>query len=241
MNIQINIKIIQDIDIKYLTEKLNEIERIVSDYKEKCENCWEGYNDSYKNHLKNKLTKLSGSISKHYIMAFGNDLPENRLKLYNEFFKNIISIEIDKEILESFSYGNKNYVVFGKNGSGKTRLLRYIKENYFNSNSFVIPSDKEIRFGKLEHINMDYSRRYPLANIFGESSYIYTNDILTLLFKDKIVNELQKDDTTITDGKGNRNAISYDKLIKIYNGLGLDRKIYLDINTNKIMKLQERK
>lgn len=55
------------------------------------------------------------------------------------------------------------------------------------------------------------------------------------MFKDEIVKELQKNDTSIADELGNRNALCYDKFIKIYNSLGLDRKVFLDTSTNKLM------
>jgi len=232
-------KQIDIINFEDLEKKINEIEHIVSDYKEKCRNNWNEYNNSFRNHLKNKFSNLLSSINAYNVYNFGTDSPELLINKYIDFSNNILNINTNKEIMEFFSYGAKNYVIFGKNGAGKTRLLKYIKENYFNSNSFVVPSDREIRFGKLNYINMDYPTRYPLTKIFSDMSSTYTNDVLTLLFKDKMVNELQKDDTTISDGEGNRNAISYDKFVKIYNCLGLDRKAFLDIGTNKIMLYNE--
>lgn len=227
------------IDYIELENKLNQIEHIVIEYKEKCENNWGEYNNNFKNHLKNKFSNLLSSINIHNANNFMTDSPELLINKYIDFFNNILNINTNKEIMESFSYGAKNYVIFGKNGAGKTRLLNYVKDNYFNSNSFVAPSDREIRFGKLNYINMDYPSRYPLPKIFGDLHSTYTNDILTLLFKDKMVKELQRDETTISDGVGNRNAFSYDKFVKIYNCLGLDRKVFLDTSTNKIMLYNE--
>lgn len=227
------------INFKELEDKFNEIEHIVNDYQEKCKNNWSEYNNNFKNHLKNKFSNLLSSINAYNIYNFGTDSPELLINKYIDFSNNILNINTNKEIMESFSYGAKNYVIFGKNGAGKTRLLKYIKENYFNSNSFVVPSDREIRFGKLNYISMDYPTRYPLTKIFGDTSNIYTNDVLTLLFKDEMTKELQKDETTTSDSEGNRNAISYDKFVKIYNCLGLDRKVFLDTSTNKIMLYNE--
>ena len=224
---------------KDLENKLNEIEHIVIDYKEKCENNWSEYNNNFKKHLKNKFSNLLNSINVNNVRNFGTDSPELLINRYADFSNNILKINTNKEIMESFSYGAKNYVIFGKNGAGKTRLLNYIKDNYFNSNSFVAPSDREIRFGRLDYINMAYQSKYPLSKIFSDLSNIYTNDVLTLLFKDRMIEELQKDETTISDGKGNRIALSYNKFVKIYNYLGLDRKVFLDTSTNKIMLYNE--
>lgn len=227
------------INIKNLENKFNEIKHIANDYKEKCESNWNEYNSNFQNHLKNKFENLLNTINVCNVYDFNTDSPELLINKYIDFSNSILNINTNKEIMESFSYGSKNYVIFGKNGAGKTRLLKYIKENYFNSNSFVITSDREIKFGKMSYIDMDYQTRYPLAKIFDDMSVIYPNDVLTLLFKDKMVEELQKDKTTISDVKGNRIAISYDKFIKIFNSLGLDRKVYLDTITNKIMLYNE--
>ena len=223
------------INYKDLEDKLNEIEYVILDYKHKCENYWCEYNNNFKNHLKSKFSNLLGSINVSNVSNFGTDSPELLIDKYIQFSHNILNINTNKEIMEYFSYGSKNYVIFGKNGAGKTRLLKYIRDNYFNSNSFVVPSDREIRFGKLSYINMDYPSRYPLSKIFGDLLNTYTNDVLTLLFKDKMVKELQKDETTISDGNGNRITFSYSKFVKIFNSLGLDRKILLETSTNKIM------
>lgn len=223
------------INYKDLEDKLNEIEYVILDYKHKCENYWCEYNNNFKNHLKSKFSNLLGSINVSNVSNFGTDSPELLIDKYIQFSHNILNINTNKEIMEYFSYGSKNYVIFGKNGAGKTRLLKYIRDNYFNSNSFVVPSDREIRFGKLSYINMDYPSRYPLSKIFGDLLNTYTNDVLTLLFKDKMVKELQKDETTISDGNGNRITFSYSKFVKIFNSLDLDRKILLETSTNKIM------
>ena len=230
---------IDHIKFKDLEDKLSEIENILFDYKYKCENYWSEYNDNFKNHLKSKFNNLLSSINISSGYNFETDSLDFLIDKYIQFSYNIFNINTNKEIMEYFSYGSKNYVIFGKNGAGKTRLLKYIKDNYFNSNSFVIPSDREIRFGKLNYINMDYPSRYPLPKIFGDLSSTYTNDVLTLLFKDKMVKELQKDETTASDGEGNRNAFSYIKFVKIFNSLGLDRKVLLETSDNKIMLYNE--
>ena len=114
------------INYKDLEDKLNEIEYVILDYKHKCENYWCEYNNNFKNHLKSKFSNLLGSINVSNVSNFGTDSPELLIDKYIQFSHNILNINTNKEIMEYFSYGSKNYVIFGKNGAGKTRLLKYI-------------------------------------------------------------------------------------------------------------------
>ena len=107
------------INFKNLENKFNKIEHIVNDYKDKCRNDWSEYNNNFKNHLKNKFNNLLSSIKAYNVYNFGTDSPELLINKYIDFSNNILNINTNKEIMEYFSYGAKNYVIFGKNGAGK--------------------------------------------------------------------------------------------------------------------------
>ena len=228
-------ELIDLLDYQNLETKLNELENIVVEWKEKCEKNWNSYNINFKNHLKNKFNNILNSLNRINPYISKTDSYELCIKRYINFCDNILKINTNKDVLEPFSMDTKKYVIFGKNGAGKTRLLKHIKEDCFNSNSFIALSDREIRFGRLNALNMDYKSNFNLNNIFENTYFAYPNDVLSLFFKDRMVKELQKDETTVSDGQGNRNALIYDKLLKIYDSLGLDRKIYFDTDTAKIM------
>ena len=216
-----------------LERKISDIIKIVGNYKNDIIVNWDGFNNNYKNHLSIKLNNLFSKLNKNNAYLFGTDNPQLFLNEYLKFYNNIMSINTEKDLLELFAFSDKNYVIFGKNGSGKTRLLKYAKSNYFKTNSFVIPSDREIRFGKLNNIRMDYSQTYTLENLFT-NTLIFPNDILTLKIKDKDFEDLRFGKST-TSNNDEVIGDTYNKLKEIFDSLSLDRKITLDIKSNKFM------
>lgn len=216
-----------------LERKISDIIKIVGNYKNDIIVNWDGFNNNYKNHLSIKLNNLFSQLNKNNAYLFGTDNPQLFLNEYLKFYNNIMSINTEKDLLELFAFSDKNYVIFGKNGSGKTRLLKYAKSNYFKTNSFVIPSDREIRFGKLNNIRMDYSQTYTLENLFT-NTLIFPNDILTLKIKDKDFEDLRFGKST-TNNNDEVIGDTYNKLKEIFDSLSLDRKITLDIKSNKFM------
>ena len=227
-------EIVNKIDLKKIDTKIEDIKELVNDYEQKTKNHWNEYNSSYKVYLNSKLENILKVLNENTFYNPGTGNIRYFVETYFNSYMQFININADKEPLEHFSYSGKNYIIFGKNGAGKTRLLNYIKDNYFNENAFVIPSDRNIKFGDLDSINMNYGERFFLSNIFKDK-YILPNDLLTLFFKNKMMEELQQDGTSISQENGTRIAYSYKKLIEIFNSLGLERKIKLDINKNKFM------
>lgn len=221
------------LDIELLNKKLVDLKEIVVNYRENIEIYWKEYNKNYKNHLNIKLRSICEELNKYNLNSFWVDKPQLFLNKYFEFYNNIININTDKDLLESFAFSDKNYVIFGKNGAGKTRLLNHVKSNYFNSNSFVIPSDREIKFGKLNNINMDYSEKFTLDKLFT-SDYTLPNDILTLKIKDKEIDDLHNG-KSVSTLENQVIGETYYKLKTIFESLGLERKIFLDSNSNKFM------
>lgn len=218
---------INEIDLKELNKKLNLLQMVIVEYKEKCVVSWSSYNNSFKKHLRTQLIELENELNKYHPYTFGTDEPKLLISECCNFSNAILNINTKKDLLEYFSYIDKNYIIFGKNGAGKTRLLKYIKEHYFSSNSYVIPSDRDIKVGKLDNLRMDYRSRYPLSNLF-KSDIVYTNDILTLMLRDRIFDELQNENTTILLDDGIRMSKTQYEFIEIFNNLGLDRKVKLD-------------
>lgn len=228
-----NIMLDYKLDIKILNQKLINIKEEVVNYKKNIDIYWDRYNKNYKNHLNMKLSFIFNELKKNEFGIYRVDKPQLLLNKALDFYKTIININTDKDLLESFAFSDKNYVIFGKNGSGKTRLLNYVKFNYFKSNSFVIPSDREIKFGKLSNIDMNYSENFTLDKLFT-SDYTLPNDILTLKIKDKEFDDLH-DGKFVTTVESQIIGETYNKLKTIFESLGLERKIFLDSNSNKFM------
>lgn len=228
-----NMMLNYELDIELINKKIVDLKEIVVNYRRNIEIYWEEYNKNYKNHLNIKLRSICEELNKYNLNSFWVDSPQLFLNEYFEFYKTIININTEKDLLESFAFSDKNYVIFGKNGAGKTRLLNYVKSNYFNSNSFVIPSDREIKFGKLDNIRMSYSENFTLDKLFT-SIYELPNDILTLKIKDKEYDDLHNG-KAVTTVESQIIGETYNKLKTIFESLGLERKITLDSNSNKFM------
>lgn len=222
-----------ELDVELLNKKIDDIKKIILNYQNDIEMYWGEYNKSYKNHLNIKLKSILEKLNKYNLNSFNTDDPKLFLNKYSEFYKTVININTDKDLLESFAFSDKNYVIFGKNGSGKTRLLNYVKLNYFSTNSFVIPSDRDINFGKMENIRMNYPESYSLDKLFT-SIYELPNDILSLKIKDKEYDDLHNG-KSVTTVENKIVGETYNKLKTIFESLGLERKIFFDINSNKFM------
>lgn len=132
-------------------DKINTKIRLMLDEmkKELIESEWELYNAQYKNLFSQRMKNIEVHFE-NYNRFVNNSSPKI---IFDNYLNGILSIlnNLDSELnpnldklYSEFKYGNKNYIVFGKNGSGKTTLLNYIKNNFLNSNSFVIPANRKL-------------------------------------------------------------------------------------------------
>ncbi len=215
-------------ELNIIIEKIKNIEKKVKEDKKEIDDKWNKYNDNYKEYIYSYYLNIF-TIIKEYknLIPIMSDL-KYFINKYFEFYRKIINIYTGEEPLKFFSVHNRNYVIFGKNGSGKTKLLNHVKNNCFKNNSLVIPSNRNIEFGKQRDIRRGYKNEKNLSNIFCTESYEgYTNDYLCEMIKDKDYSELQqnkkvinKDSMCIGETKNNT--------INIFNSLNLERRITFD-------------
>jgi len=220
------------IDFNDLERKFTELENILKNYEISYNNFKDDYNSNYQSYLKMKLNNILERLltAKESLKISENFVDD--LKEYNDFYSRIMNIDTSKDIMEYFAFSKKNYVIFGKNGSGKTKLLNYIKNNYFKVNSYVIPANRCIDFGKQRNINILYNEKRTLTNIFDVESYEgYTNDLLTAMLKNQDYDELRKGSVIYNENLGINLGKTLNDVIEIFNNLSIERKLTFDADT----------
>lgn len=216
-----------EVDKEFIVENISGIKKAIVNYTEEIEKNYSNYNINYLRHIFNYAKSIIRIFNKNIPQIYFNTEPNYFVKQYIDYVKNISAISKGKDILELFSNKEKrNYVIFGKNGSGKTRLLNHIKQDYISSNSYVIPSNRIIEFED-NNISKNEASQINLENLFTNHSR-NPNDILTIKL-DSI------DHLELSNGKSKKeedeNQLVGETLLKvtnIFNSLGLNRKIMLN-------------
>lgn len=171
------------------------------------------YNDPYKNHINNILLEKNKLLDAFRAISVDTKQSDNYLRSVVSQLLQLIKVLAPNvnDLFEHFKYGNKHYVIFGKNGAGKTSLLRQISEKVFQ-NAIVLPADR--------------------TAMQASGTFVSLNTSYTL-------NQMLKDNTSLmylTREINNRTLDSYEKginscnvprarLYEIFASLGLDRNI----------------
>lgn len=214
---------VNDGQIKIL-ESLNKNKQFLNVLLANFESEWERYNAQYKNFVTNKVNQILSFESVIFDLQRENlvlfnwlDLQNKNVSLCNNL---LISSQIDY-IYERFKYGEKNYIVFGKNGSGKTSLLKKIKSDILNNNSFVLPADRSLKCNS-GNIYQNERNMSDLNQVFESEKAI---DILTIrLFNHKV----QQLDEAHKQGILMEDKTIEEKFCEIFDSLHLDRKVKIE-------------
>ena len=174
---------------------------------------YDSYNDPYKNHINNILLEKNKQLDAFRAISVDTKRSDNYLRSIVSQLSQLLKVlapNVD-DLFEHFKYGNKHYVIFGKNGAGKTSLLRQISEKLFQ-NAIVLPADR--------------------SAMQASGTFVFLNTSYT-------INQMLKDNTSLmylTREINNRSLDSYEKgvssfnvprarLYEIFASLGLDRNI----------------
>jgi len=175
------------------------------------------YNQVYKTYMESLvintiqvLTSFHEAItSSHNLVDFLSALFDQLNYLFSQLNPNL------SELYEHFKYGNKNYVIFGKNGTGKTTLLKKVSTSILQDNSLVIPADRQLTVqdsGSM-YIQRGITFNQMLAN--NTSIEYLTREIM---YTSKAEYDM---------GKATQNVLTT-KFYKIFSQLGLERGIIAD-------------
>lgn len=221
-------------ELNELVEKIKDIEANLKKDKEELNKSWDGYNENYKEYVYNKYSYILIGISENDFYRKKYYDFKYYINEYLKFYKNIMNIYTGEDPIKFFSVPNKNYVIFGKNGAGKTKLLNHVKDNCFKNNSFVVPSNRNIEFGRQDDIKQNYKQEKNLVNIFDMESLwsIYPNDYLCQMIKDLDYKELQQNKACNNENLNISIGETKNKVIKTFNSLSLERKITFNEEEN---------
>lgn len=180
---------------------------------------WEEFNEQYKNYFINRLHQIkdcADRFNNHTITASNEYTYVQAWDFINHLY-NSVTRNSTFELYEHFKYGDKNYILFGKNGAGKTTLLNKISSEFLNSNTIVLPATRDIRYAENPCF---YQNNINLKHAIGEHT-----DGKSLFFLGKLL--------ASEDYKQLSNGVSFDetlknKVISVFNQLGLDRKLFLN-------------
>ena len=156
---------------------------------------------------------------------------ENEIKKIELFFDEIKSLIL----LEKFSKNDKDVILIGTNGSGKSFLANYLKEKHFN-NIVVFPAQKYLFFLKNDrypYIEIDRNQmlndRFNNKAKFKEESIhdVFSKAITAL--SNEYVGELDEMRKTKED-----RVTVYDKVIDIFNKILVDIEIEINVKSRQL-------
>jgi len=133
---------------------------------------WEKYTEFYKSYIYSTTLSIA-----EYLKDFIDylDVTNNSVSVdhYDIYIKRILNIYTGQNLLKNFSYMDKNYIILGRNSSGKTTLLKRITNYYFKFNAVVVPANRDIDFKGIES-----EEEYSNLDLFDNVNFL-PNDILT--------------------------------------------------------------
>lgn len=199
------------------TFNYKEIEDIIDICKQQIEEVrrekFDSYNDPYKNHINNVLSEKNKHLDAFRAISVDTKRIDNYLRnivSHLSQLHKVLASNVDG-LFEQFKYGNKNYVIFGKNGAGKTSLLRQISEKLFK-NAIVLPADRTAMQASGIHVYLN--TRYTLNQML--------NDKTSLMYLTREINNKSLD--SYEKGVSSYN-VPRARLYEIFASLGLDRNI----------------
>lgn len=228
----------QGFDKNKLIKKFEDLENYYKKTKEFLTTNELSINRNYFSYINRKLSSDMALFDRLIKNSKSMALPNIDEFLINYYY-NILDIDTHREILELFALGTTNRVVFGRNGSGKTKLLNKIRNNYVKSenNIYVIPSGRSIFCGNNKNLTISNLNNLHLETLLSPVDTYYNgypNDYLTMLFYKKNYTDLENGKSTNINGKNY--GVLLKKLIEIYNSLGTTRKLDFD-SSNYTFKL----
>lgn len=218
-----------------LLKKLEELIIFYSRYKLFIAINSEKFNDNYNDYLLKKLSDDLKMLNALFPKE-GNYHGKTPEIIMIDYYNDILSISTDRDIFEIFAFTECNRIVFGRNGSGKTRLLNKIRNDYNkeNSNVFVMPSNREISIGNEKYINIANTHNININDLLIPKNGFcngHPNDYLTIEINNRNYKNLEKGESRELNGKKVGNLVF--KIIEIFNSLGMNRRLDFSSDDHK--------
>ena len=174
------------------------------------------YNPSYQGHIKSVIKNIAREIDLFFEGIKGQKQSGSYMQ---GIIKGVTRLNIElrpdiNELFEHFKYGNKNYVIFGKNGAGKTSLLKHISSSFF-TNAIVVPAKRSVKSHE------------------GNYTATYDNYSLNQMLEDNqsllyLVKELNARSLESYEAGASKTDVLTTKFYEMFSSLGLEREIVAD-------------
>lgn len=184
------------------------------------------YNQPYIQHSIGRIQSLNKLLEQFQEQAEGDSEEDEEQEAESAFWKTTNNLNQNlnpnlDDLFEHFKYGNKNYIIFGKNGSGKTSLLRKITTDIITENIVIIPANRIVNVDNPRFVHLDL--KYKLNDKLADSDSIrYLVDAL----ESEEVKEYRQ-------GKSGKDRI-YHRFMEIFSALDLERDVSIE---DKVIKL----
>lgn len=207
--------------VKKTKKEFKIINEMLENYETKYFNEWEKYNINYQVYLQIIIRDLQETFNK---IKIRDVITNNDFWIWEEHINRIEKLNKNCDIMLPFSsvLANK-YILFGKNGTGKTKLLNLIKTRVFG-NAYYIPASR----------NGFEDKKLSLLNCEETNKLCWNFETLLQLFIKLIFKELQYEEYSHVLQDGKRIANSYELFLQMYEKLELSRKIKINFEKNSI-------
>lgn len=181
---------------------------------------WCKYNNQYKSLVARRILALSNEITNISSSYYTFDSNQT-VQMFLESIKHINDVYDDDlmSIYDIFRFEGYNYIIFGKNGAGKTSLLKKLSKELNINNFIVAPATRQIGY------NNDFffgSDDINLAKALSNDSKDKTMFLLSMCVMDRELDERRRQFLE-------KNIIT-NKIKDIFESLGLDRSLGISSN-----------
>ena len=208
--------------IKKSTKEFKIINDLLTKYKEIYFENWKKYNTNYQVYLQIIVRDINEEFNN--IKKLNDQITEYNFKSFELHINKIEKLNKNSDIMLPFSSSaSKKYIVFGKNGTGKTKLLNLIKKRIFG-NAYYIPACR----------NVFENEKSKVFNDKKLETLSWGFDTLIRLFTNLVFKELQYEESSHALPNGSRISNSYELFLKMYDELDLSRKIKINFEKKTI-------
>ena len=123
----------------------------------------------------------------------------------------MIGKQSDLQIFDQFKYGDSNYILFGKNGSGKTTILNMLAKRMFATNAVVIRATRNINY---EQDALVHPRNVSLKGAIENAN----ENTMVILSKLVLQREVEQRRERVEEP-----LVITKKISEIFDSLGIDR------------------
>lgn len=163
---------------------------------------------------KTLIDKRIEDISKECEIINSYVSPKKPYEIEDRFLsdlKNMIGKQSDLLIFDQFKYGDSNYILFGKNGSGKTTILNMLAQRMFATNAVVIRATRNINY---EQDSLVHPHNVSLKGAIENTN----ENTMAILSKLVLQREVEQRRAGVDES-----LVITKKISEIFDSLGIDR------------------